>query len=105
MKQAVTPTKPGAAVAVTAIALGVDMFLYGSIVPLLPDLPAVHGSPFIAGALFAVYAVALLGATPFIGVWVDRSGPRAPMLKPASSDSPRRPCCSPRPSMSPVRPA
>ncbi|WP_405503025.1 MFS transporter [Streptomyces niveus] len=80
MKQAVTPTKPGAAVAVTAIALGVDMFLYGSIVPLLPDLPAVHGSAFIAGALFAVYAVALLGATPFIGVWVDRSGPRAPML-------------------------
>lgn len=80
MTQAVTPTKPGAAVAVTAIALGVDMFLYGSIVPLLPDLPAVHGSPFVAGALFAVYAVALLGATPFIGVWVDRSGPRAPML-------------------------
>ncbi|MEN8652511.1 MFS transporter [Streptomyces sp. 21So2-11] len=80
MIQTVTATRPGAAVAVTAIALGVDMFLYGSIVPLLPGLPAVHGSPFIAGALFAVYAVALLGATPFIGVWVDRSGPRAPML-------------------------
>ncbi|MBT2384135.1 MFS transporter [Streptomyces sp. ISL-11] len=64
----------------TAIALGVDMFLYGSIVPLLPRLPAVDGSAMTAGVLFAVYAVALLGATPFIGAWVDRHGPRAPML-------------------------
>ncbi|SER48392.1 Predicted arabinose efflux permease, MFS family [Streptomyces sp. yr375] len=73
-------TRPGAAVAVTALALGVDMFLYGSIVPLLPTLPAVDGSPLIAGLLFAVYAFALLAATPFVGVWVDRRGPRAPML-------------------------
>ncbi|WP_432092999.1 MFS transporter [Streptomyces sp. bgisy100] len=73
-------TRPGAAVTVTALALGVDMFLYGSIVPLLPGLPAVDGSPLIAGVLFAVYAAALLAATPFVGVWVDRRGPRAPML-------------------------
>lgn len=73
-------TRPGAAVAVTATALGVDMFLYGSIVPLLPAMPAVHGSALTAGILFAVYAVALVGTTPFIGVWADRRGPRAPML-------------------------
>jgi MFS family permease len=75
-----TGTRPGAAVTVTALALGVDMFLYGAIVPLLPGLPAVDGSPLAAGVLFAVYATALLAATPFIGVWVDRRGPRAPML-------------------------
>lgn len=73
-------TRPGAAVAVTILALGVDMFLYGSLVPLLPDLPAVSGSPGAAGALFAAYAVAMLAATPLIGRWVDRAGPRTPML-------------------------
>ncbi|MEV5505161.1 MFS transporter [Streptomyces orinoci] len=73
-------TRPGAAVAVTATALGVDMFLYGSLVPLLPKLPAVGGSALTAGVLFAVYAVALLGATPFVGAWVDRRGPRSPLL-------------------------
>jgi DHA1 family solute carrier family 18 vesicular amine transporter 1/2 len=73
-------TRPGAATAVTAIALGVDMFLYGSLVPLLPDLPAVAGSPAAAGLLFAAYAIAMVIATPLVGRWVDRSGPRAPML-------------------------
>ncbi|MFC0543384.1 MFS transporter [Kutzneria chonburiensis] len=73
-------TKPGAAVAVTSIALGVDMFLYGSIVPILPRLPAVNGSALISGLLFAAYAVALLVATPFVGIWVDRAGPRPAML-------------------------
>ena len=73
-------TRPGAAAAVTAIALGVDMFLYGSLVPLLPDLPAVAGSPTAAGLLFAAYAIAMVVATPLVGRWVDRSGPRAPML-------------------------
>ena len=75
-----TTTRPGAAVAVTSIALGVDMFLYGSIVPILPKLPAVNGSTLISGLLFAAYAVALLVATPFVGVWVDRAGPRPAML-------------------------
>jgi MFS family permease len=75
-----TTTKPKAAVAVTVIALGVDMFLYGSIVPILPKLPAVNGSAFISGLLFTSYAVALLVATPFVGVWVDRAGPRPAML-------------------------
>lgn len=74
------PTRPAAALTVTAIALGVDMFLYGSLVPLLPALPAVDGSPIASGVLFAAYAVAMLVAIPVVGVWVDRSGPRAPFL-------------------------
>ncbi|MFC4945412.1 MFS transporter [Pseudonocardia sp. GCM10023141] len=73
-------TRPGAATAVTTVALGVDMFLYGSLVPLLPGLPAVAGSPAAAGLLFAGYAVAMVVATPLVGRWVDRSGARSPML-------------------------
>ena len=71
---------PGAVAAVVILALTVDMFLYGSLVPLVPVLPAVGGSPRRAGALFAAYAIALLVVTPLIGRWVDRVGPRAPML-------------------------
>jgi DHA1 family solute carrier family 18 vesicular amine transporter 1/2 len=74
------PTRPRAAVAVVTLALAVDMFLYGSLVPLLPVLPAVAGSAGAAGLLFAAYAVAMLVATPVVGRWVDRSGPRAPLL-------------------------
>lgn len=73
-------TRPGAATGVTVVALVVDMFLYGSLVPLLPGLPAVAGSPAAAGLLFAAYAVAMVVATPLVGRWVDRSGARAPML-------------------------
>ncbi|SDD10787.1 MFS transporter [Actinokineospora iranica] len=64
----------------TAIALAVDLCLYSSLVPLLPALPVVGGSPVLSGALFAVYAVALLAATPLVGAWVDRKGPRVPLL-------------------------
>ncbi len=74
------PTRPRAAVAVVTLALAVDMFLYGSLVPLLPALPAVAGSAGAAGLLFGAYAVGMLVATPVVGRWVDRSGPRAPLL-------------------------
>ena len=74
------PTRPGAATTVTAIALAVDLFLYSSLVPLLPALPIVSRSPSLSGVLFAVYALALLGATPAVGIWVDRVGPRVPLL-------------------------
>ncbi|WP_232663380.1 MFS transporter [Pseudonocardia sp. TRM90224] len=73
-------TRPGAAVGVVSLALGVDMFLYGALVPLLPTLPAVAGSPGAAGLLFAAYALAMLASIPLVGRWVDRSGPRSPML-------------------------
>jgi MFS transporter, DHA1 family, solute carrier family 18 (vesicular amine transporter), member 1/2 len=74
------PTRPGAATTVTAIALAVDLFLYSSLVPLLPALPVVSRSPALSGVLFAVYALALLVATPAVGIWVDRVGPRVPLL-------------------------
>jgi DHA1 family solute carrier family 18 vesicular amine transporter 1/2 len=58
------PTRPRAAVAVVTLALVVDMFLYGSLVPLLPVLPAVAGSTGAAGLLFAAYAVAAAARVP-----------------------------------------
>jgi DHA1 family solute carrier family 18 vesicular amine transporter 1/2 len=73
-------TRPVAAAAVVILAVAVDMFLYGSLVPLVPVLPAVDGSPGAAGALFAAYAIGLLVVIPVAGRWVDRVGSRAPML-------------------------
>jgi MFS transporter, DHA1 family, solute carrier family 18 (vesicular amine transporter), member 1/2 len=73
-------TRPAAAATVVLVAIAVDMFLYGSLVPLVPELPAVAGSPVAAGILFAAYSMALLVVTPVAGHWVDRVGPRAPML-------------------------
>ncbi|QUF03816.1 MFS transporter [Actinosynnema pretiosum subsp. pretiosum] len=98
--------RPGAAVAVTAIALGVDVFLYSSLVPLLPGLPAVRDSPLLAltatgaaviaflepvlpphlrdlglgatatGLVFAGAALAGGLGAPVAGVLADRLGPR-----------------------------
>ncbi|ACU38632.1 MFS transporter [Actinosynnema mirum] len=52
--------RPGAAVVVTAIALGVDVFLYSSLVPLLPGLPAVRDSPLLALTATGAAAIAFL---------------------------------------------
>ena len=69
------------AVLVSSVALATDMLVYGLIVPILPTLAAQHGaSPATVGALFAAYAAALIIATPFVGLWVDRAGSRRPML-------------------------
>jgi hypothetical protein len=97
-------TRPGAAAAVVVLAVAVDMFLYGSLVPLVPVLPAVDGSPAAAGALFAAYAVALLAVTPWSGTGSTGSG-REPRCWPGCSGWPRPPGCSPRPSSSAARPA
>ncbi|MEU4157842.1 MFS transporter [Actinoplanes sp. NPDC026670] len=72
-------TRPHAATAVVAIALALDMFLYGAIIPVLPELPAVDGSAMPSGVLFAVYAAAQLSTVPFVGRLVDRIGPRRPL--------------------------
>ncbi len=57
------------------------MFVYGLAVPVLPVYALSLGaSPATVGALFAVYAGALTLVTPLVGIWVDRSGPRGPML-------------------------
>jgi MFS family permease len=57
------------------------MLVYGIAVPVLPRFPAVAaGGDAAAGMLFAVYAAGLVVVTPLAGRWVDRRGPRAPML-------------------------
>src|SRR4051794_19916530 len=57
------------------------MFVYGLAVPVLPVYALSLGaSPATVGALFAVYAGALTLVTPLVGSWVDRRGPRGPML-------------------------
>ncbi|BEL01871.1 MFS transporter [Actinoplanes sichuanensis] len=71
-------TRPTAAATVVAIALALDMFLYGAIIPILPELPAVDGSAMLSGVLFAVYAAAQLVTVAFVGRAVDRIGPRRP---------------------------
>lgn len=70
-----------AALGVASLALATDMFVYGLAVPVLPVFALSLGaSPASVGALFAVYAGALTLVTPLVGMWVDRRGPRGPML-------------------------
>lgn len=74
-------TTPRAALAVAFVALFVDMLIYGIAVPVLPQFPAVAaGSDAVTGVLFAIYAGGLVAVTPLAGRWVDRSGPRGPLL-------------------------
>lgn len=69
------------ALIVAALAVAVDTFVYGLAVPVLPALAAGVGVGDAGlGLLFASYAAALLAATPAVGVWVDRVGPRQPLL-------------------------
>lgn len=74
-------TTPRAALAVAFVALFVDMLIYGIAVPVLPQFPAVAaGGDAVTGVLFAIYAGGLVAVTPLAGRWVDRSGPRGPLL-------------------------
>lgn len=74
-------TRPAAALAVATVALTTDMLVYGLAVPILPAIASHQGAgPAAIGLLFASYAVALILATPLVGIWVDRAGPRMPML-------------------------
>ena len=74
-------TSPRAALVVAFVALFVDMLIYGIAVPVLPLFPAVaSGGDATTGLLFAVYAGGLIAVTPLAGRWIDRSGPRGPLL-------------------------
>jgi MFS transporter, DHA1 family, solute carrier family 18 (vesicular amine transporter), member 1/2 len=74
-------TTPRAALAVVFVALSIDLLVYGIAVPVLPRLAAVtDAGPSTAGLLFACYAAALIAVTPLVGWWVDRAGPRGPLL-------------------------
>jgi MFS transporter, DHA1 family, solute carrier family 18 (vesicular amine transporter), member 1/2 len=75
------PTTPRAALVVAVVALSTDLLVYGIVVPVLPQLAAVtEAGPSAAGLLFACYAAALIAATPVAGWWVNRAGPRGPLL-------------------------
>lgn len=67
---------------VVGIAVFTDMLIYGMIVPILPGYVSQLGvSQTAIGFLFASYALALLVATPIMGVWSDRYGRRTPMMQ------------------------
>ncbi|WP_197519565.1 MFS transporter [Pseudonocardia sp. HH130630-07] len=69
------------ALLVGCVALFTDMLVYGIAIPVLPLLPAtVDAGPAATGVLFAVYALAMIVATPVAGRLVDRVGSRRPLL-------------------------
>ena len=73
--------RPAVAITVACIALFTDMLVYGLAIPVLPLLPAtVQAGPAATGVLFAGYAAATVVVTPIAGRWVDRVGPRRPLL-------------------------
>lgn len=73
--------KSTSAVVVAAVALAADMFIYGMAIPVIPRIVAAQGASDAAiGVLFAVYAAALLIATPIVGKLIDKVGTRMPML-------------------------
>lgn len=69
------------AVTAVCVAMLVDMLLYSLVVPVLPVYAKdIGASTAEIGLLFAVYAVGLVLATPFLGMLSDRIGRRRPML-------------------------
>lgn len=74
-------TSPRMAVIVSCTALFTDMLVYGMLIPLLPLMPAVQRFGASAtGLLFAAYAAMMIAVTPLAGRFVDRRGPRGPLL-------------------------
>ncbi|TYB49312.1 MFS transporter [Actinomadura chibensis] len=76
-----TSSRSRAALTVASLGLATDALVYGMAVPVLPKIATEHGSrPLGVGVMFAVYAAALVAATPAAGLWVDRQGNRRPLL-------------------------
>jgi predicted MFS family arabinose efflux permease len=74
-------SRAGAALTVASLALGVDALVYGMAVPILPRIAAQHGARALGvGAMFAVYAGALILAAIAAAPWIDRRGDRGPLL-------------------------
>lgn len=66
---------------VVGLAVFIDMFIYGLIVPILPMYATSLGiSQTEIGLLFSSYAITLFIATPFLGMISDRIGRKAPLL-------------------------
>ncbi len=67
--------------AVLQVAFGLDLLLYGLVVPFLPVRAQMLGaSPVVTGALFGSYAAGLFLATPLAGWLADRLGGRRTLL-------------------------
>jgi MFS transporter, DHA1 family, solute carrier family 18 (vesicular amine transporter), member 1/2 len=69
-----------AIVAVIAISLFIDYFLYGILFPLAPHSPAKLQGEQQFALLYGVYAISVLVVTPLFGFLGDRIGARATML-------------------------
>jgi MFS transporter, DHA1 family, solute carrier family 18 (vesicular amine transporter), member 1/2 len=69
------------ALLVVTMAIFTDMLVYTTIVPVLPKYATGLGvSQQLIGVVFASYAVVFLAATPLVGVFSDKYGPRKPMI-------------------------
>jgi DHA1 family solute carrier family 18 vesicular amine transporter 1/2 len=69
------------ALLVASAALFTDNLVVGLAVPVLPLLPSVvEAGPAWTGVLFASYAAAVVVAALFAGRYVDRYGPKTPLL-------------------------
>lgn len=67
---------------IVSVILFIDTFLYGIIVPLIPNfIDRFQISSQMVGLLFSAYAVGLLIATPFIGKLSDRVGRKATSIR------------------------
>ncbi len=78
------PGRGGRRTAAQVVLLGaffIDLLLYSLVVPFLPsEAEQLGATPAITGALFAMYAVGLFGATPLAAWLTDRAGPRRTLL-------------------------
>jgi DHA1 family solute carrier family 18 vesicular amine transporter 1/2 len=72
---------PATALFVVTFAIFTDMLVYGLVVPILPRYALSLGASQAAlGFLFGSYSIALLLATPIMGMLSDRVGRRGPLL-------------------------
>ena len=74
------PSRSWTVVAVVALVLFVDYFLYGAVIPLTPLSPAGARTEEQLGMLYGAYAVSVLLVTPFFGYLGDRVGTRVMMI-------------------------
>ncbi|MCL6459676.1 MAG: MFS transporter [Gorillibacterium sp.] len=80
-KELVSKRMQTSALVVVAIAVFVDMMVYGMVVPILPQYALSLGATQAEiGLLFGSYAFTLLLAAPLFGILSDRIGRKGPML-------------------------
>ena len=76
----------GKVLGTVVFALFTDMFIYESLIPILPKVAAnLNASQTAFGFMFSAFAVVVLISTPLIGVIVDRCGRRGTLLAGAAA--------------------